>query len=88
MGRSEIIHCKDCQSFLIKDWWLSTPEGIPILAANQVPTCMAWGGGCKTIRNGFCHLAKRRVENDQLPGQLEMNLDELGGQNAEKVPEE
>ena len=78
MGKSEIIHCKDCQSFVVKDWW-ANDGGIPVLMANQVPTCMAWGGGCKTHRNGYCHMAKRRIENKQLPGQLEMDLDHMGG---------
>ena len=87
MGRAEIVHCNDCQSFVVIDWSADTPEGFSILLANQVPTCIAWGGGCKTIRNGYCHLAKRKIENDQLPGQLEMNFDELGGQDAENVPE-
>ena len=61
---SQIIRCKDCKYFEIKDWWKNV-DGHVILFADQCPTCTKWsnGDGCMTKEDGYCFLAERKEEN-------------------------
>lgn len=55
----ELIRCKDCKHFEIKDHWADF-GGVPILAASDCPTCNKWADGCKTKPDGYCFMAERR----------------------------
>ena len=55
----ELIRCKDCKYFEIKDHWADF-NGVPILATSDCPTCNKWAGGCKTKPDGYCFMAERR----------------------------
>ena len=58
-GIKELVRCKDCKYFEIKDFW-GEFNGIPVLGTSNQPTCMKWGDGdCKTSPDGFCFLAER-----------------------------
>lgn len=60
-ANEEIIRCKDCAYFEIKDWWVNL-NNIPVLAASDCPTCRKWGNDeCMTNPEGFCYLAKKRA---------------------------
>lgn len=53
----ELIKCKHCKYYIVEDVW-SEIDGIPILAANQVPTCKRWARGCMTEPEGWCFMAE------------------------------
>lgn len=55
----ELIRCKDCKHFEIKDHWADF-NGVPILATSDCPTCNKWADGCKTKPDGYCFMAERR----------------------------
>lgn len=51
-----MIKCKDCKHYHI-DFWGEVPGApIPVIIAHHI--CDKWGRGCKTIAEGFCHMAK------------------------------
>ena len=53
----QVIRCVDCK-YYHEDFW-GDIEGLPIpIIAHQV--CSKWGGGCKTIENGYCHFGELR----------------------------
>lgn len=57
---NDIVRCKDCIYFVIKDFW-GEFNGIPVLGTSNQPTCTKWGDGdCKTSPDGYCFLARRR----------------------------
>lgn len=62
-GSRELIKCKNCKHFGIKDHW-GNFGGVPILAASDVPTCDKWGNGCMTKPDGYCFMAERRDEHE------------------------
>ena len=53
------IRCKDCK-YYHEDFW-GDIEGLPmpIIITHQV--CTKWGGGCKTIENGYCHFGEMKA---------------------------
>lgn len=57
----ELVTCKNCKHFEIKDHW-GEFGGMSILAASEVPTCNKWADGCKTAPDGFCFMAERRCD--------------------------
>lgn len=59
-SQPDIVQCKDCKYFEIKEWWQDE-----ILMADDCPTCHKWGGGCKTVENGYCFMWKRRNDDDR-----------------------
>ena len=59
MNHIEVVLCKDCKYFEIKDWW-GDFNGIPILATSDCPTCNKWGDGCMTKPEGYCFLAEHK----------------------------
>ena len=59
-NHGELVRCKDCKYFEIKDFW-GEFNGISILGASDQPTCTKWGGvDCKTSPDGYCFIADRR----------------------------
>lgn len=59
----ELIKCKNCKHYTVEDVW-SDIDGVPILAANQVPTCKRWANGCMTESEGYCFMAERKDDDD------------------------
>lgn len=59
LRQPQIVRCKDCKHFGIKDYWMDY-GGVPILAASDCPTCNKWADGCKTKPDGYCFMAERR----------------------------
>lgn len=57
----EIIRCKDCKYFEYDHPYII--QGIPVLGHE---VCNAWGGGCKTDENGYCFMAERREEKEEV----------------------
>lgn len=55
----QIVRCKDCKHFEIKDHWANF-GGVPILATSDCPTCNKWADGCMTKPDGYCFMAERR----------------------------
>jgi hypothetical protein len=54
-----VIRCKDCKYYCVKDFWADF-HGVPVLAANDVPTCNRWANTeSKVDPNGFCFLAEK-----------------------------
>lgn len=58
-GRVNVVRCRDCKHYEVKDCWADF-DGVPILVASDVPTCHKWSGGCVTNSNGYCYLGERR----------------------------
>lgn len=51
-----MIYCKDCKHYH-EDFWGEVPNvPIPVIIAHEI--CEKWGGGCKTIPEGYCHFAE------------------------------
>lgn len=57
----EIIRCKDCIHFEYDHAYII--QGIPVLGHE---VCNAWGDGCKTDENGYCFMAERRAEKEEV----------------------
>ena len=57
----EIIRCKDCKYFEYDHPYII--QGMPVLGHE---VCNAWGGGCKTDENGYCFMAERRAEKEEV----------------------
>lgn len=60
-AQPEIIRCKDCKYFEYDHPYII--QGIPVLGHE---VCNAWGGGCKTDENGYCFMAERRAEKEEV----------------------
>ena len=63
--RVEVIRCRDCRYFEVKDIWenfYADSIEVPILAASDVPVCHRWGDECMTNPDGYCFLGERREE--------------------------
>ena len=60
-AQSEIIRCKDCKHFEYDHPYII--RDVPILGHE---VCNAWGDGCKTSENGYCFLAERRTDDDNV----------------------
>ena len=54
----ELILCKHCKYYVVEDVWTEV-DGIPIIAANQIPCCKRWGRGCMTEPEGYCYMAEK-----------------------------
>lgn len=61
-GSRELIKCKNCKYFEIKDHW-GIFGSVPILAASDVPTCNKWSDGCMTKPDGYCFMGERRDDD-------------------------
>ena len=62
-GSRELVLCKNCKYYEVKDYW-GNFGGVPILGASNMPTCHKWGNGdCMTDPNGYCFLGERRDED-------------------------
>ena len=55
----QIVQCKDCKYFEVKDWW-GNFDGFPVLATSDCPTCNKWADGCMTNPEGYCFLAEQK----------------------------
>lgn len=54
-----VVRCKDCEYYCIKDHW-GDFNGIPVLAASNVPTCCKWANTeCMVDPEGYCFLAEK-----------------------------
>lgn len=60
---ADIIHCRDCKYFVIKEHWAEITGGIKILCADNCPTCTKWANGCMTKPDGYCFLAEKEEED-------------------------
>jgi len=58
----DVIRCRDCKFFEVRDWW-GEMNGVPLLAASDMPSCMRWGDGCMTKEDGYCFLAQRKDDD-------------------------
>ena len=56
MDNPGIIHCKDCKYYEADVW--DNVIGVPFIVAHEI--CVKWGGGCKTVPEGYCHMAEKR----------------------------
>ena len=54
----EVVRCKDCIYFEL-DHWVNV-NGQPLIVAHEI--CAAWGGGCKTIPDGYCNMGERKED--------------------------
>lgn len=52
----DVIRCRDCKYFEYDS--ISVVNGIPLISGHLI--CSRWAGGCKTMEDGYCHLAKRK----------------------------
>lgn len=64
-AQPEIIRCKECRFFEYNKTYVI--QGIPVLGHE---VCSAWGDGCKTDENGYCFMAERRADDDELHHQF------------------
>ena len=65
-GLIELVRCRDYRHFSVKDHW-GIMNGVPILAASDVPTCDAWANTeCMVDPDGYCFLGGRKegIEDD------------------------
>ena len=64
MGKVDVIRCKDCKYYTVKDHWYDKSI-IPVLGTSDCPTCMKWGSGdgCMTRPNGYCFLAEKKSKD-------------------------
>lgn len=56
-----LIRCKDCKHFELDKPYVI--QGVPVLGHE---VCNAWGDGCKTDENGWCFLAERRTDGEEV----------------------
>lgn len=54
--QSRMIHCKDCKYYC--EIFHRQIDRLTMITEYQV--CTKWGGGCKTIENGYCHFGEKR----------------------------
>ena len=54
----EVVRCKDCIYFELNHW--ENVNGQPLIVAHEI--CAAWGGGCKTIPDGYCNMGERKED--------------------------
>ena len=59
LENAELVKCKNCKYYCIKDYW-GDVNGIPVLAASDVPTCCKWASTeCMVDPEGYCFLAEK-----------------------------
>ena len=65
-----IIHCKDCKYFEYDS--VSEVDGVPLIVAHEI--CKKWADGCKTREDGFCFMAERRENMNNMNSEEAINL--------------
>lgn len=58
----ELLRCKDCKYFELNYFEKLDAISIPVIVAHEI--CTRWGGGCKTLPDGYCFMAERKENND------------------------